>query len=245
MSLKVEQYFLEGKKIDFELERKRSVRRNILVRFEDDGRMKVSAPLRSSRQSIHSVLSDMHDQIVDLRRQVRERNRGLSPTRYRQGSRQLYLGRTYTLDIWRDANTRPKVILRSDHIEVHVPEWGEEVVRDTLWRWYRQQAQHHFSQRMDHIAGSISWLRRASFELRLRRMKRSWGTCSANGVITLNPLLMKAPTKYIDYVIAHELCHLREHNHSPAFYRLLEQLIPNWDNLRRALNERSHIYLRW
>lgn len=245
MSLKVEHYFLEGKKIDFDLERKKSVRRNILVRFEDDGRMKVSAPLRSSRQSIHTVLSGMHDQIVDLRRQVRERNRGLSPIRYRQGSRQMYLGRNYTLDIWRNAQARPAVILRTDRIEVHVPEWGEEAVREALWRWYRQQAQHHFSQRISHIAESVNWLRKAPFELRLRRMTRSWGTCSATGVITLNPLLMKAPPKYIDYVIAHELCHLREHNHSPAFYRLLEKLIPNWETLRRALNERSHIYLRW
>jgi len=245
MSLKTEQFFLDGKKIDFDLVRKKSVRRNILVRFEDDGRMKVSAPLRSSRESVHTVLSGMHDQIVDLRRQVRERNRGLTPTRYRQGSRQLYLGRTYTLDIWRDVRSRPNVVLRTDRIEVHVPEWGEEIVRDTLWSWYRQQAQNHFSQRMEHIAQSVSWLRKANFELRLRRMKRSWGTCSVTGVITLNPLLMKAPAKYIEYVIAHELCHLREHNHSPAFYRLLEHLIPNWDTLRRALNERSHNYLRW
>ncbi|HMB59618.1 MAG TPA: SprT family zinc-dependent metalloprotease [Xanthomonadales bacterium] len=245
MSLKTEHYFLEGKKIDFDLVRKKSVRRNILVRFEDNGRMTVSAPLRSSRQSIHLVLSDMHDQIVDLRRQVRERNRGLAPTRYRQGSRHLYMGRTYTLDVWRDANTRPMVVLRSDRIEVHVSEWGEETVRETLWRWYRKQAGNHFSQRLDHIAGSVSWLRNKHFELHLRRMKRSWGTCSTKGMITLNPLLMKAPPKYIDYVIAHELCHLREHNHSPAFYHLLEELIPNWDTLRSALNDRSHKYLRW
>jgi len=245
MSLKIERYFLDGREIDFDLIRKKSVKRNIHVRFEDDGRMKVTAPLRSSSKSIHLVLSDMHDQIVELRRQVRERNRGLSPIRYRQGARHYYLGRSFLLDIRRETNTNPCVALRTDRIEIHVREWGEEAVRDTLLQWYRNQAQLYFYQRMLAISSRAWWLRGIYPALQLRRMKRSWGTCSTSGLITLNPLLMKAPPQYVDYVIAHELCHLREHNHSPAFYRLLEKLIPNWETLRTALNERSHIYLRW
>ena len=245
MSLKIEHYLLEGREIDFDLIRKKSVKRNIHVRFEDDGRMKVTAPLRSSSKSIHLVLSDMHDQIVELRRQVRERNKGLSPIRYRQGAQHYYLGRSFMLDIWREPYAIPHVALRTDRIEIHVREWGEETVREALLQWYRHQAQLYFYQRMLTISSRAWWLRGISPMLQLRRMKRSWGTCSTSGLITLNPLLMKAPPQYVDYVIAHELCHLREHNHSPAFYRLLEKLIPNWETLRSALNERSHIYLRW
>jgi len=245
MLLKTDRFNLEGREIDFDLVRKKSVRRNILVRFEDNGRMQVTAPLRSSTKTIHLVLSDMHDQIVELRQQVRERNRGISPTRYRQWAQHSYLGRNYVLDIQRDANLQPEVTLRTDRIEVHVREWGEDAVRDALLGWYRTQARDYFSQRMDLIASSTRWLRGVPFQLHLRRMKRSWGTCSTSGLITLNPLLMKAPPQYVDYVIAHELCHLREHNHSDAFYRLLERIIPNWEILRSALNERSHIYLRW
>jgi len=245
MSLKTERYLLDGREIDFDLIRKKSVKRNIHVLFEDDGRMKVTAPLRSSSKSIHLVLSDMHDQIVELRRQVRERNRGMSPLRYRQSARHYYLGRSFLLDVWREPYAIPHVALRTDRIEIHVREWGEDAVRDALLNWYRHQAQLYFYQRMLTISSRAWWLRGISPVLQLRRMKRSWGTCSISGVITLNPLLMKAPPQYVDYVIAHELCHLREHNHSPAFYRLLEKLIPNWETLRSALNERSHIYLRW
>jgi predicted metal-dependent hydrolase len=245
MSLKTERYLLDGREIDFDLVRKRSVRRNIHVRFEDNGRMQVTAPLHSSSKSIHLVLSGMHDQIVELRRQVRERNRGVTPMRYRQGAHHYYLGRNLVLDIWRDPLTQPHVVLRTDRIEVHVREWGEDTVRATLLHWYRHQAQLYFYQRMFMIASSAWWLRGVPHAMQLRRMKRSWGTCSTSGLITLNPLLMKAPPQYIDYVIAHELCHLREHNHSPAFYRLLDRLMPNWETLRNALNERSHIYLRW
>jgi predicted metal-dependent hydrolase len=245
MNLTTERFRLDGTVIDFDLVRKRSVRRNIHVRFEDDGRMRVTAPLRASRKSIHLVLTDMHDQIVELRKQVRLINRDIHPVRFRQGSKHLYLGRCYSLDIWRNPSEYPHVILRTDHIEVHVREWGEEAVREALWQWYRMQAQGYFWQRMCQISASAKWLAPVPFQLKLRRMKRSWGTCSTRGLITLNPLLIKAPPQYVDYVIAHEMCHLLEHNHGTRFYRLLEKLIPNWETLRNALNERSHNYLRW
>ena len=187
----------------------------------------------------------MHYQIAELRRQVRERNRDIPSVRYRQGAQHLYLGRRYPLEIWRGSGLRPRVSLRSDRIEIQHSEWGEEAVRDLLLRWYRSQADDYFAERIHDVAARARWLRGVPFELRLRRMKRSWGTCSSSGLITLNPLLVKAPPQYVDYVMAHELCHLREMNHSPGFYRLLEQLVPNWRALRDSLNQRSHIYLRW
>jgi len=245
MSLKTDRYLLQGKEIDFDLVRKRNVRRNIHVRFEDDGRMQVTAPLNSTRKNIHLVLSDMHDQIVELRREIRERNRGMYPLRYRHGARHYYLGRTFVLNVWRDPCSPPHVALHPETLEVRVREWGEEAVREALGHWYREHAEKYFAHRMDFMAAHTRWLRGVPYELALRRMKRSWGTCSTDGLITLNPLLIKAPPQYVDYVIAHELCHLVEHNHSPAFYRLVERLIPNWETLRNALNERTHLYLRW
>lgn len=238
-------YRLDGKEIGFDLVRKKSARRNILVRFEEDGRMKVTAPMRFTPRDVRFVLTGMHDQIAELRRQVRAMQRGLTPVRYRQGARHYYLGRTYQLDIHRRPGIRPHVILRANDIEVHVGEWGEDAVREALLDWYRRQAQAYCSQRMFQIGSRARFLRGIPYDMRLRRMKRTWGTCSSAGSITLNPLLMKAPPPYIDYIIAHEMCHLVEHNHSDAFYRLMDRLMPNWPVLRHALNERSHLYLRW
>ena len=67
-------------------------------------------------------------------------------------------------------------------------------------------------------------------------MKTRWGSCRARGAITLNLKLMQVPKPYIDYVIAHELCHLVEHNHSPRFYALLDRVMPDWRERRRGLN---------
>ena len=199
MLLKSERYLVQDQEIEFDLIRKKSLRRNIHVRFEDNGQMKVTAPMRSSLKSIHLVLSAMHDQIAELRRKTHERNLHVMPICYRQGAGQLYLGRSHVLDIRYNTKAKPKVTLKVDCIEVHLHDTSEDAVRRVLWGWLRQQAQGHFFQRMSHIAAATPWLHEVSFNLRLRKMKRSWGTCSASGQITLNPLLMKAPPEYIDY----------------------------------------------
>ena len=74
-------------------------------------------------------------------------------------------------------------------------------------------------------------------------MKRTWGNCSSGGVIKLNTHLIKAPLLIIDSVIAHELCHLEEMNHSKAFYALLERLNPHWRQNRAWLRSEGNNYL--
>lgn len=79
--------------------------------------------------------------------------------------------------------------------------------------------------------------------MRLQIMKVQWGSCSPAGRLTLNPDLVKAPRECIDYVLLHELCHLKEHNHSRNFYRLLERHLPRWRRNKERLDELADIVL--
>jgi len=74
-------------------------------------------------------------------------------------------------------------------------------------------------------------------------MKTQWGSCSPTGAILLNPHLVKAPRECIDYVISHELCHLKEHNHSPRYYRLLSKIMPRWEVVKARLDGMAELLL--
>ncbi len=67
-------------------------------------------------------------------------------------------------------------------------------------------------------------------------MRTQWGSCSPKGELLLNPYLVKAPRACIEYVVAHELCHLIEHNHSPRFYQHLSAMLPDWQARKDELD---------
>ena len=68
-------------------------------------------------------------------------------------------------------------------------------------------------------------------------MNRQWGSCSPSGILSLNPHLVKAPLTCIHYVLTHELCHLKHHNHSQHFYRRLARQMPQWRAVKRRLDK--------
>ncbi len=82
-----------------------------------------------------------------------------------------------------------------------------------------------------------SWSGKKPRRLTLRFMKSRWGSCTSNKNISINACLCRLPLELAHYVIIHELCHLEEMNHSPRFWTLVEQHVPNWRDLRRELKD--------
>ncbi len=99
--------------------------------------------------------------------------------------------------------------------------------------WYQQHAVACFSER---LALYASRLNIAKPHFRLSHAKTRWGSCNSRGVIRLNWRLIQLPLRLIDYVVAHELCHLAEMNHSPAFWQLVAGIYPDYQQARQELN---------
>jgi len=128
------------------------------------------------------------------------------------------------------------VKLKGRQLVVRVVEGGTLEVVSAIDGWYRSRAKEYFAHRTATLYSPSFDKITSPPPFALRLMRRQWGSCSPAGKLLLNPLLIKAPRTCIDYVIAHELSHLRHHDHGAGFYRLLKTRMPDWEE-RKALLE--------
>ncbi len=109
--------------------------------------------------------------------------------------------------------------------------------RDALEKRYRKAAKEYFPKRADYYAQVLG----VHYErIRIAEQKTRWGSCSSKGTLSFNWKLMLAPPKVLDYVVVHELCHLKEMNHSRAFWSLVEQVMPDYKEYRTWLKENGN-----
>ncbi len=218
------------------------VARRVAIHVEFDGRVIVDAPPGTSEREIRMAVAARAGWIHQHVRNARRRTGQLLPREYVSGESLYYLGRRYRLRVTVDAEAAPSVALKGGFIEVMVAERHPERVREALIDWYRSRAKEVFAARLERIAGELRWLRQLP-PLRLRAMRVQWGSCSPAGRLTLNPHLVRAPRDCIDYVLLHELCHLKEHNHSARFYRLLDAHMPSWRAVKARLDGLAELML--
>lgn len=220
------------------------VTKRLHLELDEQGGLVIVAPKHWSRSHISATLSQNTGRVARFLASARERQ--LQPLQYVQAEQHLFLGDQHSLMIAKSATARARVRISANELQVHIPQSGADadVVKAALGNWYRQQAMNIFAERLHSIAQRAPWAAGKAIPLKIRNMKRTWGNCSSKGAIKLNTHLIKTPLAIVDSVIAHELCHLEEMNHSKAFYALLEGLNPGWRQDRAMLRAQGHIYLR-
>ena len=229
--------------IEYEIQTRPRVTRNIHLQTAPDGKLVVVAPPRMSQRAIRKRLQRVAHKVALFLVTARARQGDLKPLRYRSGEQHLFLGVRYPLELIEGRSRRSHVQLVDDRIVISAPNDDPDQSKRRLQKWYRQQATEYFGDGLKSITATAPWTNGQVPAMRLRRMKRTWGCCSSKGVITLNPQLVKAPWSLINYVIAHELCHLAEMNHGRAFYALQSQLNPHWREQRAKLHSEGHVFL--
>ena len=219
---------LAGKNIAYTLKRS-SRRRSIGLRIDDRG-LTVSVPWRVSEKWLHSVLQDRAHWVVEklgnwqIRKPIE--------VRYADGEEVSYLGETLILHVAPGLFAAPPARRRSELWVFIANNDGAAQIEQAVVHWYRQEAERLFAERVAHYAALLNVAPRA---IRLSSAKTQWGCCTARGTVRLNQQLVKLPLRLVDYVVVHELAHLREMNHSAAFWEVVGSVCPDYARLRREL----------
>jgi predicted metal-dependent hydrolase len=154
---------------------------------------------------------------------------------YVSGETHLYMGRQYRLRV--RPGREEQVVMRGGYIHVTVAKSSDkERVRQLLDAWYRDRAALILGRRLDACYDLVRSLGISKPALHLRTMRKRWGSCTKTARILLNPELIKVPGHCIDYVIVHELCHLKVLKHDRAFIRLLARYLPDWQRRKTRLD---------
>ena len=160
-----------------------------------------------------------------------------SEKHFSEGEEFAYLGNKIKLKLITGAT---RIKLDGEHMIVRVKNPADkDIIARAIDRWYRKKAIEILTPRYDEIFERLHHLDLPETSLRFYKMKRRWGSCSIKGVITLNTELVKKEQRLIDYVIVHEICHLKVPAHNKAFYALLGSVMPDWKEHRETLNKNT------
>jgi hypothetical protein len=193
---------------------KQRIKQSIAIHVEPDGRVVVDVPFQATdtdiRTAVKRRLAWIHRRIIE----AEGRQNLVKPREYVSGETVVYLGRRYRLKVV-SSQGGEGVRLLGGYLEVSVSDRSPESVRRELQKWFRGRAREFLTRRLAVISERLKWVK-ASPPLSIRRMRRQWGSCSPQGRITLNMCLVHVPRECVDYVLLHELAHLKEHHHGPA-----------------------------
>ena len=218
---------LEGRAVEFRFERRH--RRTIGIRVNEHG-LSVAAPLRAPWREIEGFL---HEKARWILEKLDERAAaGKPPTIFGESGEILPLhGHDVVLVV---APAKRSVSLLGAELHVRVPEPHRRgAVRDLLLHWLKSRALDSLAPRVAHFAARVSL---PPPPLKLSNARGQWGVCMASGRLRLSWRLVHLDPELADYVVAHEVAHLVEMNHSARFWKVVEALYPDYREARRRLD---------
>ncbi|MFH1518086.1 MAG: SprT family zinc-dependent metalloprotease [Pseudomonadota bacterium] len=221
--------------IEFAVERRD--RKTLEIAVEPDLRVVIAAPLKAAQKDIDAKVKKRAAWILRQQTYFRQFLPRTPDRQYIAGETHLYLGRQYRLKVRAGLVDRVRLYRGVIDVETVRPK-TQEHVKGLVQDWYRSRAKLKLQERLITNQDRFpSPDRFAPHALIIRKLSHRWGSMSPAGRLVLNTRLIEAPTDAIDYVITHELCHIGQPNHGPAFFKLLCEVMPDWE-ARKAKLER-------
>jgi len=204
----------------------RSRRRTIAICISRDGSVVVRAPLRTAQNTIERFVFEKRDWIREKSELMKTNNAQRKDFSISQGSVLSLLGETYPVVLGN------KVAF--DGTRFLIQNEGMETLKPKLVQLYQSIARDCIPERVAYFSKSTGWV---SAGVRIGSANTSWGSCSGKNKLNFTWKLIMAEPALIDYVVVHELAHTVEHNHSSRFWRLVENVLPDYRERREKLRK--------
>lgn len=210
-----------------------SRRKTLTITVHPDGSVVVKAPEKVTFLEVEQRLKKKSKWIAKHQDYFESFQKRTTPRQFVSGETHYYLGRRYRLKVVKDKNQR--VVATRGCLVVHCVDKDPDRIKNLVENWYRKRAVEQFMRSLNKCYENFSKISPKKPELNIRKMKRRWGSYSSKGNITLNLELIKVPKDCIDYVVTHELCHIKHKNHGKEFYKLLSEVMPEWEKYKFKL----------
>ena len=223
---------LEGMRVAYLFQRVR--RRSIGFVVGPDG-LEVRAPKWVTLKEVELGLQERGEWVLRKWAELQERQKNIRQIEWREGASLDYLGAPIQLHLSpqngrSELNDQRQLLLALPHTA------EASQIRDAVQAWLMREAKILFEQRLNHFAPlmGVQWQR-----LSLSNAGSRWGSARVDGAIRLNWRLIHLKPEAIDYVVVHELAHLQEMNHSPAFWKVVADILPDHLERRKALQKEN------
>ena len=221
----------------------RSRRKTIGISVSPDKGVRILAPVWASTRQLQDVVSIKAPWIFDKLIHMEEIQALKNSRKFADGESLSFLGKEYKLHVIRQPGVK-SVTLDFNNVEfiVGVPscipdDEQSESIRNALLEWYKERAAETLAERVNIYSHNLtvkpSWLL-------VKDQKTRWGSCTRDNKININWKIIMAPQEIVDYLVVHELAHIKVRNHSALYWKLVESILPDCKTRRKWLKQNGH-----
>lgn len=210
-------------------------RKTLKLSVQPDMTVLLACPLNASDEKIEAFIKRKWQWIDTQIKFFGKYQKKVYRKEYQSGESFYYLGRQYQLVVKKSKEDKVSLSRGILLIETSLGKEYPEYTKKLLAIWFKERSHDIFRERFDEIFKKFGY--KKEVHLRIAQMKRKWGNCDSN-IVTLNPRLIQASKDCIDYVITHELCHIRYKNHNKNFFTFLDKMFPHWELVKEKLESR-------
>lgn len=198
--------------------------KHIYLSFDDEGNLVIKSP-KVPQHKIEQLLLKKSSWINNSREKIQQKKgRALD---FSNATECYYLGQVYPLRLIQHSKKRVKLDFDGEMFTLYYHIYDETLFQTHLDRFYKNEAQEQIPSHVAH------WTEKMSLhptDIRFRKTKRQWGSCSAKNVLSFNTMSMKLPLDVLQYIIVHELAHIKHKHHQKDFWKLVEHYLPDYKN---------------